>query len=73
MYYNATVTTSDGEEVPLRVAINNFFSSPAWKETKETLHTIWLHMKAKGWRNIFEEIIKAVDPEGETNAYKVCS
>lgn len=71
LYFNATVTASDGEEIPLRDALNNFFTSPAWTETKETLYLIWQHIKVNGFRNIFQQIIQTIDPEGEASAYKV--
>lgn len=71
LYFNATVTTSDGEEVPLREAISNFFKSPAWVETKQVINTVWEHIKANGWRNVLGQIIDALDPLGESNAYRV--
>ena len=33
IYLNASVTTKDGQEIPLREAIPNFFNSPAWADT----------------------------------------
>ena len=71
LYFNATITTSDGQEVPLRVAIGNFFKSPAWMETKKVFNTMWEHVKVNGWRSVLKQIIEAIDPEGEANAYKV--
>lgn len=71
MYYNASVTTKDGESVPLRVAMHNFFKSPAWAETKDTIKQIWAYYKHNGWKSIWQEIVSAFDPQGEANAYKV--
>ena len=71
LYFNATLTTSDGEEVPLREAISKFFKSHAWVETKQVIGTVWEHIKANGWRNILGQIIDALDPRGESNAYRV--
>lgn len=71
IYFKATITTNDGESVPLRVALNNFFNSPAWTQTKETLSRLWEHIKINGWKHVFEEFVAVLDPEGETHAYKV--
>ncbi|XP_067931671.1 dnaJ homolog subfamily C member 22-like [Watersipora subatra] len=70
VYYNATIT-SKGETVPLREAVENFFTSPAWKETKDTLNQLYNYYKHHGWKTIWEEIVSAIDPQGEAHAYEV--
>ena len=73
IYYNATITTKEGETVPLREAVHNFFTSPAWKETKETLNQFYTYYSHHGWKALWNEIVDALDPQGEANAYKVPS
>ncbi|XP_076449447.1 dnaJ homolog subfamily C member 22-like [Babylonia areolata] len=71
LYFNATVTTKDGESVPLREALNNFFTSPAWTQTKESLYLIWQNIRVNGWRTFYEQLVQSIDPQGETNAYRI--
>lgn len=71
IYYNATVTTKDGETVPLREAVQHFFNSPAWKESKETMKQIYEYYKHHGWKAIWKELVSAFDPQGEAHAYQV--
>ncbi|KAL8579373.1 hypothetical protein ACOMHN_026738 [Nucella lapillus] len=71
LYFNATITSSDGENIPLREAVGNFFTSPAWTETKKTLHLMWQHIKQNGFSNFFQQVVLTMDPEGEASAYKV--
>lgn len=70
VYFNAKVVTKDGERIPLRVALNNFFTSPAWTETKEAFDRVWEQAHARGWDKLFEELVVIFDPEGENSAYK---
>jgi len=70
IYYNATITTK-GETVPLREAVQNFFNSKAWKETKETLSQLYNYYTHHGWRALWEEFLTAFDPQGEAHAYEV--
>ena len=71
LYFNATITTEDGEKIRLRDSVNHFFKSPAWLEFKQTFWTLYEEANRQGWRNIWDEVIKAFDPTGEANAYKV--
>lgn len=71
IYLNASITTKDGEQVPVREAVNNFFNSPAWQETKDTLKQLYDYYQVHGWNKVWEEFVQALDPEGETHAYKV--
>ena len=58
-------------QVRLKDAVNNFFTSPAWEDMKNTTaqinHILW----TKGFGPAWEELVIALDPEGETNAYRV--
>ena len=71
IYFNGSVTTSDGEEVPIREAIPNFFKSPAWEESKRTVEQLYEFYKLHGWEKIWEQVVEAMDPTGEANAYRV--
>lgn len=72
LYYNTYITTDYGEQVKVRVALENIFSSPAWTTFKETgwkaLYVAW---ERGSIRDFFGEFQTALDPEGEQSAYKV--
>ena len=70
-YFNAEVTTEDGETVKFREAVNHFFKSPAWLEFTDSLNQIYEQGKRQGWKSIYDEIVKALDPKGEANARRV--
>ena len=71
IYLNANITTKDGDEVPLRVAVHNFFTSPAWEDTKEQFRNLYKYYQLHGWQNLWKEIVAVLDPLGEGKAYKV--
>ncbi|XP_076089334.1 dnaJ homolog subfamily C member 22-like [Mytilus galloprovincialis] len=70
IYFNATITTKEGDEVPLREAINNFFTSPAWADTKESFRNLYKYYQEHGWENLYNKIVDSLDPLGESKAYK---
>lgn len=70
-YFNAEVTTDDGETIKLRDAVNHFFNSPAWLEFKDTLKQLYEEGQRNGWDKIYDDFVKAIDPRGEKNAYRV--
>ena len=71
LYFNAQVTTEDGETVKLRDAVNHFFNSPVWLEFKEVLWGLYEEGQRNGWDNFYDEFVKALDPRGEKNAYRI--
>ena len=71
IYLNASVTTKDGQEIPLREAIPNFFNSPAWADTKQTFRHIYEYYKVHGFNTMWEEIMDKLDASGEDSALKV--
>lgn len=71
IYFNATITTKEGDEVPLREAIHNFFTSPAWADTKESFRNLYKYYQEHGWENLYNKIVDSLDPLGESKAYKV--
>lgn len=71
IYFNATITTKEGDDVKVRVALNNFFKSPAWLEMKEMMGHLYQSIQTVGWKKFFEELVDALDPQGESNALKV--
>lgn len=71
LYFNFKITTSDGEEVKFSDAVSNFFKSPAWVESKESFWALYDYVKHYGWTNLYYELLKFLDPEGVSNAYKV--
>lgn len=71
IYQTASITTKDGEEIPLREAIPNFFNSPAWAEMKESLKQLYKFYQVHGFERLWEEFVEKLDPAGEAHAYKV--
>lgn len=71
IYQTASITTKDGEEIPLREAIPNFFNSPAWAEMKESLKQLYKFYQVHGFERLWEEFVEKLDPTGEAHAYKV--
>ena len=70
-YFNAEVTTEDGETIKLRDAVNHFFQSPVWLEFKDVIWQLYKEGQNQGWSNMYDEFVKALDPRGEQNAYRV--
>ncbi|KXJ28293.1 dnaJ homolog subfamily C member 22 [Exaiptasia diaphana] len=70
-YFNAEVTTEDGEKIKLRDAVNHFFNSPVWMEFKDTIKQLYDEGQRNGWDKLYDDFVKALDPRGEQNAYKV--
>ncbi|OWF45497.1 dnaJ homolog subfamily C member 22-like [Mizuhopecten yessoensis] len=71
IYLNCSVTNEHGETIPLREAIPNFFKSPAWENMKGTISKLYEYYKLYGWNKLWQQIVEAMDPTGEANAYKV--
>jgi len=72
-YFNAEITTEDGETIKIRDSVNHFFKSPAWLEFKSTLWQLYEEGQRNGWRTLYDELVKSLDPKGEANARKVLS
>ncbi|CAH1790331.1 unnamed protein product [Owenia fusiformis] len=70
-YNNVYVTNEMGEKIRVKDALKHFFNSPAWKQTKESLHDVWEYYQQHGWEKMYEKIVEQLDPLGEENAYKV--
>lgn len=70
-YFNAEVTIDNGETIKVRDSVNHFFKSRAWMEFKDTMWELYEHGKQHGWKNLYNEFVKALDPKGEANARKV--
>ena len=70
LYFNASVTTSEGETIRFRDAVDHFFGSPIWKEFKETIKALFHEGWEKGWENMWSRFVQSLDPEGEQNAYQ---
>jgi uncharacterized protein CbrC (UPF0167 family) len=51
--------------------VHNFFTSPAWEDTKEEFRNLYKYYQLYDWQNLWEEIVTALDPLGEWKAYKV--
>ena len=71
-YFNATVTTNDGETVKIREAVNNFLRSPYWKQLKKAfwlnLWDIWDEFRNNGWKAGTDRLRVLADFGGEERA-----
>ncbi|KAG7155009.1 dnaJ homolog subfamily C member 22-like [Homarus americanus] len=71
LYFNATVTDSQGERIKLRDAAKNFLNSPMFLEFKENLKVIFNDARENGWTNAWTNFVELLDPLGEGHALKV--
>ncbi|XP_054712590.1 dnaJ homolog subfamily C member 22-like [Uloborus diversus] len=72
LYFNCEITYGK-EEVPVkcREAAKHFFKSPLWQEFVKVMKEMWRVFISHGWREVWRELVEALDPTGEANAYKV--
>lgn len=70
-YFNGKITDSDGDEVPVAEAIQNFLSSPWWTDLKTTMNETWQFAQHHGWYETWKQIVDSMDVDGEQNSYKV--
>ena len=66
LYFSASVTNNDTEEVLLSSVINFFFKSPAWPKTKGVIQELWQSLKVDVWWDGFEQTEKNIPPSGST-------
>lgn len=71
LYFNAKLTDSNGEEIPVHDAIHHFFTSPWWVDLWQSLNDVWVFAQHHGWYETWRQIVDLSDPHGEINAYKV--
>uniref|UniRef100_A0A182PCT1 DnaJ homolog subfamily C member 22 n=1 Tax=Anopheles epiroticus TaxID=199890 RepID=A0A182PCT1_9DIPT len=71
VYFNGTVTDSEGDEVPVHEAVYNFLKSPWWTDLKQTFYDTVQFAKHHGWAEVWKQIVDSLDADGEQNAYKV--
>uniref|UniRef100_A0A1I8FLB0 TM2 domain-containing protein n=1 Tax=Macrostomum lignano TaxID=282301 RepID=A0A1I8FLB0_9PLAT len=64
---NARVTY-EGESVPLREAVRNFFKSPLWREMRDTVGKLYEYYKIHGFKEILKQLWDALDPQGLKDA-----
>jgi DnaJ family protein C protein 22 len=69
VYFNATITTDEGETIKVREAINNFFKSPHWDQLKKSFWAnvwdIWEEYKKGGWEAAHRRFMIFADFQGE--------
>lgn len=75
IYFNATITTQEGESIKVREAISNFFKSPYWKLLKKSfwLYTqeLWEEYRNKGWEGARKKLMVLADIQGEERSRNV--
>ena len=69
VYFNASITTDEGETIKVREAINNFFKSPYWQQLKKSFWAnvwdIWDEYKRGGWEAAHKRLMVLADFQGE--------
>uniref|UniRef100_A0A1I8FPA3 SEC7 domain-containing protein n=1 Tax=Macrostomum lignano TaxID=282301 RepID=A0A1I8FPA3_9PLAT len=60
--------TYEGESVPLREAVRNFFKSPLWREMRDTVGKLYEYYKIHGFKEILKQLWDALDPQGLKDA-----
>ena len=70
-YFNASVTTEDGETIKIREAVNNFLQSPAWEELKQSVWKIFEDYQKEGWNGAKRRMVILADVEGEERSQTV--
>lgn len=71
LYFNAYITTDYGEQLQMRVAIDNLLRSPGWAKFWDTTFVVLDRLWYGGTEQFFEQLYTAFDPEGELHAYEV--
>ncbi|XP_005097533.1 dnaJ homolog subfamily C member 22 [Aplysia californica] len=71
IYFTAHITLKDGEKIPVRIVISNFFNSPAWQSTKDTLYALYDSLTRNGFSKTYADAWDLVDFSGEMNALKI--
>lgn len=71
IFFNVHITTEDGMKIPVSEAVENFFTSPAWKEFKKSVSQLYELCQHNGWDHCYNQLIQHLDPSGESHAYKV--
>lgn len=69
LYFNAAITTPEGESVKVREAVNNFLKSPYWERLKKSFwlnsQEVWEEFKMNGWHRAIERLMVLADFQGE--------
>ncbi|XP_014261574.1 dnaJ homolog subfamily C member 22 [Cimex lectularius] len=71
IYFNASITDDEDNEIPIREAIHHFFTSPWWNDLSQSLLDIYNYGNTHGWDEILKKVIELLDPLGEQNAFNV--
>lgn len=69
LYFSCTIEDPETlEPIKCRVAIENFFNSPAWTNLAEALWMLVEHVRHQGFIGLWKEIITEFDVSGKNNA-----
>jgi hypothetical protein len=71
LYFNAEVTDSTGETIKFKDAVVNFFTSPLWRDLKQSLQDLLRKLWTQGWDETWKQLMNDLDPLGEQQALKV--
>jgi len=71
MYFNLEVTDSSGETIKFRDAVDNFLTSPLWKDFLQTLKNVFSKWWHQGWKESWKLLMNELDPHGERQALTV--
>ena len=70
-YFNATVTTDDGETIKFSDAVGNFLRSQAWRDIKASFWAVWVDFRSGGWEKAEKTFMNLADVEGKDHALRV--
>mmetsp|Transcript_12328 Transcript_12328/g.18390 ORF Transcript_12328/g.18390 Transcript_12328/m.18390 type:complete len:368 (-) Transcript_12328:103-1206(-) len=76
LYFNGSITLTDeetGEEktYKIRDQLQHIYRSPLVNDVIRITKELYVFVQVNGWKNVWDEIVKAMDVEGEDHAYKV--
>lgn len=70
-YFKCSVTDKNEETIKCRDAVANFFNSPAWLEFRSVMSRLFEFIRIHGIGGLWNEVIDALDPQGEVNALRI--
>lgn len=71
LYFNASVTSQDGEKIKLREAVGNFFRSPHWAKMKQSFWDLYEQYQHEGWEGVKRRFAIISDLEGEERSLEI--
>jgi len=71
IYYNGTITDSEGDEIPINEAANQFFNSLRWIDFQQAIFDSYNYFRQNGWQEFWKMALEILDSQGEDYALRV--